>query len=195
MRGEIPRPEDASFGDDAGNQGRWGDVESRIQHRHARRSDGMTAMDCRHFERVPCLNGNVGPRLRLEVDGGVRRSHVEGDVVRPRKDSHRIRADLVGHVAVGGNAIGADDAELNLSLAHEGTGHVIRDECDRNLILHQFPCREARPLQHGPGFIGYHLDPLPLLPRCPDHAQGGSIPSRRQGPGVAVRQDRLATLD
>lgn len=115
MRGELARLEHSPFGDDAGDEVGRCDVEGGIEHLDAFRSDRVTAMDRRDFERIALLDGNVHARLGVEIDRGVWRGHVEGDVVRPREDGDRVGADLIGDIAVRGNAIRADDAELNFT--------------------------------------------------------------------------------
>ena len=51
-----------------------------------------------------CVTG-----LRVEIDSGDGRCDVERNAVRFREDRDRVGADFVGDVAVGGDAVGADD--------------------------------------------------------------------------------------
>jgi hypothetical protein len=64
-----------------------------------------------------------------------------------------IGADLVGDVAVGGDAVGADDHRVDLALAHQDAGGVVGDQGVRHAVLGQFPGGEQA-LVARPGF-GY----------------------------------------
>ena len=143
----------------------------------------------RHFAGSAFFNRNrVTVRCR-QVDGGPRRGDIERDAVLLRQHGHGISADLVGGVAVGGNAIGADDHQVNVARAHDRAGHVVGDHGGVDAVLHQFPRRQARALQEGPGFIGEHAHLAAGCNRAADHAEGGAVAGGSQRSGVAVRQD------
>ena len=60
--------------------------------------------------------------------------------------SNRISSDLVGHIAVSGNAVSTHNRCLNLSLPHEVPGHVVSDQSDGNTVLCKLPGGQARAL-------------------------------------------------
>ena len=51
---------------------------------------------------------------------------VERDAVASREDGQRVRADLVGRVAVGGHPVGADDDDVDLATRHQVAGRDVR---------------------------------------------------------------------
>ena len=53
---------------------------------------------------------------------------------------HAVSANLVGHIAIGGNAVGPHDHGFDLALAHHCSGHIVSDERGLNAVFHQLPC-------------------------------------------------------
>ncbi len=103
---------------------------------------------------------------RGEIDRRERRGDVERHVVRVRHHRHRVRADLVGDVAVRRDPVGADDDEVDVALAHERPGHALGDHGRRHVVAHQLPRREARALKERARLVGEHLRrPCPARPR------------------------------
>ena len=139
----------------------------------------MAAVNGRHFERVPLFDRNIGAGLRGQINRAVRRGNIKRNPMRPSQHGDRVCADLVGHIAIGRDPIRADDADLNLPLTHEATGHIVCNHRDRDLILHEFPGGQPRTLQHGSGFVGNDTNLLTLFPRCPDDTKRGPISGRR----------------
>ena len=68
-----------------------------------------------------------------------------------------VGADLVGSIAIGGNAVGTDDHGLYLTLLHKLAGGTVRDKRDRDAVVEQFPAGKAAALQPGPGFACINL--------------------------------------
>ena len=96
---------------------------------------------------------------------------------------HRIRADLVGDIAIGGNAIGADDDAVDFAAAHQMARHVVGDQRHRDTVLHQFPGGEPRALQEWPCLVGEHADFLARLRRPSE-----SRPAPCRGPPWRARR-------
>ena len=71
------------------------------------------------------LDGDVVSVFGGDVDGREGGGYVEGDAMLFGEDRYGVGADLVGGVAVGGDAVGSYDDGLDLALAHEGAGHVV----------------------------------------------------------------------
>ncbi len=105
------------------------------------------------------------------------------------QNRHAIRADFVGHIAVGGNAVGPDNDQIHSALLHEITCHAIRNQRHRNRIALQFPSGEPRALEKRPGLIRQHLYLAPGKMRRPNHPQRCAVARRGQGAGIAVRQN------
>ena len=66
---------------------------------------------------VALLDRDVIAVGRGEIDRRERRGDVERHVVRVRHHRHRVRADLVGDVAVRRDPVGADDDEVDVASA------------------------------------------------------------------------------
>src|SRR5581483_9623102 len=104
------------------------------------------------------LDGNFAAIGCVNVNGREWGSHVERDAVFFGEHGNGVGADLVGNVAIGGNAVGADYDRADFSLLHDRSRHVVGDDGGGNAILHQFPGGEAGALQEGAGLVGEHLN-------------------------------------
>ena len=133
------------------------DVERRILHLHAFGRDAF-ARHVGDFAMRALLDGNLLASGCAQVHTRPWRRHIERDGVLFGQHGDRIGADLVGHVAIGGNAVGAHDHGANLALAHHCARHIVRDHGGGDAIFVQLPCGETRALQKWPGFIGKHMD-------------------------------------
>ncbi len=69
-----------------------------------------------HFVGAALLDGDVGAVGHGQVHGGHGRGDVEGDPVVLGQHREGVGADLVGGVAVAGDAVGARDHDLRQSL-------------------------------------------------------------------------------
>ena len=141
---------------------------------------------------IALLDGNGSAIRGGEVDRGERRRHVERDAVLAREHGDGVGADLVGDVAVGRNAVGADDDEVDEPLAHQRSGHVVGDDGRRNAVAHEFPRGEAGALEERPRLVGQHLDLLALLVRGADDPEGRAVAGGGERAGVAVGEDARA---
>ena len=138
------------------------------------------------------LRSSIGIRLPsgvFEIDRRERRGDVERNAVLPGQHRHAVGADLVRHVAVGGDAVGADDDQVDLAEPHHRAGHVVGDDRRVDAVLDQLPRGQPRALQKRPRLVGEHGDLLALLGGRANHAERGAVAGRRQRAGVAVRQD------
>jgi hypothetical protein len=134
------------------------------------------------------LDGDGVAGRRSQVDGRPRRSAVKRNAVLLGQDGHVVGADLVGEVAVGGDAVRAHDNGLDLAGAHQAGGHVVADDGGGNAVGHQLPRREPRALQKGPRLVGVDVDLFALLHGSADHAQRRAVAAGGQCAGVAVGQ-------
>ena len=131
------------------------------------------------------------------VDHG--RGTVERDAVLFGQDGDVVGADLVGKVAVGGDAVRAYDDGLDAAGTHQAGGHVVADDGGGDAVGHQFPRGKARALQKRPRLVGVDVNALALFDRGADDAERGAVAASGQRAGVAVgehaafiRQQRAA---
>src|SRR5438034_5872085 len=102
------RLNDTALGDDGPNQSGRRDVEGRVIDIDAV-GCRLAAEAVRDFLAGALFDGNLFAAGDGEVEGRGWRGDVEGNVMRGGEDGHGIGADLVCGVAVGGDAIGADN--------------------------------------------------------------------------------------
>ena len=164
------------------------DVKGGVPHRHATWRD-LRAGHVGHFPGGPLFDRDAGAGRRVQVDRGPGRRHVKRNAVRVREDRHAVGPDLVGRVAVGGNAVGADDDHVHASGGHHRGGHVVGDHGSRDAVLHEFPGRQARALQERPRLVGKHLHALPRLDRTAHDPECRAVAGGGQRAGVAVREN------
>ncbi len=149
----------------------------------------LLAADMRDFLRAAFLDRNVIAVRRLQVNRRQRRGDVERDLVLAREHGHAVGANLVGRVAIGRNAIGADNDEVHLALPHQRARHVVGDDGGVDAVAHEFPCGEPGSLQKRPRLVSEHNDCLALLDGTANDTERRAVAGRGQCAGIAVRQD------
>ena len=97
------------------------------------------------------------------VDGG--RGHAERDAVVPGQDGQRVRADLVGGVAVGGDAVGAGDDQVDLAALHDAPAATSRDEPVRDALPGHLPRGEPGTLHQRARLVDPHQRTRPARGR------------------------------
>src|SRR6185436_3473468 len=97
---------------------------------------------------------------RVQIDCAPGGGHVEGHVVGAGHAGEAVGADLVGHVAVPGDAVGADHDRAHLAAAHEEGGHRVGDDFDGDLVLVELPRGQSSALEVGAGLVGEHAEAL-----------------------------------
>ena len=142
-----------------------------------------------HFARLSFLDRYVLAIRRIEIDGRERRGHVERNLVLAREHGDGVRADLVCRVAVGRDAVGADNDEIDPPLLHQRAAHVVGDDRRLDAVTQELPRRQPGALQERPRLVGEHDDALAFLDRAADHAQRGTVAGRRERAGVAMREN------
>ena len=163
--------EDATLGDDGGDVLRGGDVESGVFDGYAVWSH-LLAVGVGDFCRCALFDWDEISVCSGEVEGGPGRGYVERDAVFFGEDGYAVGADLVRDVAVGGDTVGSDDDGLNTALAHERGGHVVAEDCGRDVVLHEFPSGEAGSLKEGAGLVGEDVDLVAALDGGANDAEG-----------------------
>ena len=74
------------------------------------------------------------------------------------EDGFFVGADLVGHIAVGCNAVCAHHHHIDFTARHEGGGCYIGYYRDIDAVASQFPRRKAGALEKRPGFVRQHMN-------------------------------------
>ena len=64
---------------------------------------------------VPLFDGDLTAVWCLQIDGGKGRGDIERETMLTGQHRDRIRTDLIGRIAVGGNTVGTDDHAVDLS--------------------------------------------------------------------------------
>ena len=105
------------------------------------------------------------------------------------EDGYAVGADLVGDVAVGGDAVCAYDDGLDAALGHEMGSHVVAEDGGGDVVLHEFPCGEASALQEGAGFVCEDVDLVAVFDGGANDAERSAVAAGGEGAGVAVRED------
>ncbi len=110
------------------------------------------------------------------------------------EDRQLVRADVVGDVAVGGDAFGAHEDCIHPAGLEQPADGRVRHEDVVDAGLGQLPGHHPGPIERRPGFG--HVDQDVLLGRDGrlDHRQGRAELAAGQRSGVAVRQDRERTV-
>ena len=93
------------------------------------------------------FDANVSAGGGVQIDGGGGGADVEGDAVVFGEDGDAGGADLVGNVAVGGDAVTADEDGVDPAVFHDGGCHVVADEGDVHASRTEFIRGEARALE------------------------------------------------
>ncbi len=135
---------------------------------------------------VALLDGDVRAAGAGQVEGARRGGDVERHAVVPGGDRQLVRADLVGRVTVGGDAVGPDDHHVDALLPHDLRRHVIADERHVDAGLLELPCGEPGALQQRARLVGIDAELPPRGVGEVDRGRGGADAGGGQGAGVAV---------
>ena len=127
---------DTALGDQSRNQCRRRDIEGGIATGRAGGCDRAPA-DVRDLDARPLLDRRSRPRWGSEIDRRGRPGDDERDPGRRRGERMRVRADLVGHVSVGGHPVTPDDHRIDRSCG---------DQARRGAVDDQFVC-DPEPVQ------------------------------------------------
>src|SRR6185295_16120546 len=127
-------------------------IESRIENTHALGRECLTEY-MRHFLGIALLDGNIFARGTIDIDRRRRPGNKKWNAVAPRQHRDRVSADLVCHVAIGGDSVTTDDYRVDSPLLHKITSHTVGNQRRRDLFLFELPGRESGTLQERPRFI------------------------------------------
>ena len=94
--------------------------------------------------------------LHGHVDGRAGSDHHKAHAMVHGVHRQLIGADLVGHIAIGSNAVRPDDDPGDTTGFHQVRGSRVDIHRDRDTVSRQLPGSQARALQPGPGFVGIY---------------------------------------
>src|SRR5438445_779434 len=123
------------------------------------------------------------------------RGAVERHAVMQREHGQRVRADLVGEVAVRRDAVGADDHEVHLRLAHQRARDGVGNDGARDPGMPELPGREPGALEHRPRFVDEDVQASPGFVGEIEGRERGSDPAGRERTRVAVGEHLGAVRD
>src|SRR6201981_1433973 len=161
QRLSVRRTRDAAFGEDRRNVAMRCDIERGMRRMNVW-SDANT-LYLSDLRGRSFFNGDLFAGCNGKIEGGDRRGNVKRHVMFARKDSDLICADLVGSVAVGGNAVSSGDNRAYASRFQEVPHHVVGNQSKRDVAAVKFPCCEARTLQVRARFRNKNVKLLSLL--------------------------------
>ena len=98
-------------------------------------------------------------------------------------------SDLVGRIAIRGDAVGTDDDRIHLALGHDGRRHVVADERRGYARADKLPRGETTALVDGTRFARVDVLDQPAVVCREDDAERGAVEDGCQRTGVAVRHD------
>src|SRR4029077_1150039 len=171
------------LGDDRRDQVGRRDVEGEVE-RVGRVGGDAGAEDFGDLDLLAPLDQDGGAGGRGAVDRRERRGDVEGDLVVVGQDGDGVGADLVGGVAVGRDAVGADHDAVDEALGHQGAGAAVRHQVEGDAELLQLPGGEPRALQERPGLVHPDLPEVAVAPGGLDHAERRAVAGGGERAGV-----------
>ena len=139
---------------DRRNQLVIGDVKRWVIHVHTLGSHALAVPHVGDFFRGALFDVDVGAGGGVHVDGGGGGADVEGNAVVFGEDGNPRGADFVGDVAIGSDAVAADEDGVDPAVFHDGGCHVVTDEGDVHAGSTELIGGEARSLQEGARFVG-----------------------------------------
>jgi hypothetical protein len=137
---------DPAIGDDRRDEARGRDIERRGVRFHFGGRD-VTPRKRAQFVRGPLLDLYVRTGGSCWIERRSRRSDVERATVITGQNCERVGADLVRDIPVGGDAIRADEAEVDAPGRHETPCHAVGKDCDVDTRPCQLPRREPTSLE------------------------------------------------
>ena len=188
MPGASGRWSDAALGDERGHEPGRRHVERRVvdrgarRARPARRSTSATSASPR---------SSIGMSAPSRVAGSIgrgRRGHVERHVVGVGQHRERVRADLVGDVAVGGDPIGTDHHRVDGARGEQRPGGGVDEHPVRDAEPVELPRGEPRALEHRAGLVDPHRHVRPPSCAARIDPERGPVPHAGERAGVAVRE-------
>ena len=125
------------LGDDRSDEATWCDVESGIVGWAVVGRD-LDSLDVGDLFRASFLDRNSGSIGQRRVEGGGRSGDVERDLMVASQHREHVGADLVGGVAVAGDAVGSCYDAIDFALLHEPSSGSVADGMERDVVVKKF---------------------------------------------------------
>ena len=135
-----------------------GNVKRWVIHLHALRSHALAVPHVGDFGGRTLFDVNVGASGGVHIDGRGGGADVERDAIVFGEDGDAGGTYFVGDIAVGGDAVTADEYGVDPAVFHDGGCHVVADECDVHAGSAEFVGGETCALQKGARFIGVDFE-------------------------------------
>ena len=127
-----------------------------------------------------------------EVDGRTGCADIEGDAIVFGEDGNGGGADFVRCVAVGGNAVTADEDGVDPAVFHDGGCHVVADEGDVHAGRTEFIRGEACALEQGACLVGKDAEVVAFFVSKVHDGGGRAVFGGGELPCVAVGEESVA---
>ena len=137
---------------------------------------------------------DVGTCWGVHVNGGGGGADIEGDAIVFGEDGDTRCADFVCDVAIGGDAVAADEDSVDPTVFHDGGCHVVADECDIHASGTEFVCGEACALQEGARFVGVDFEVVAFFVPQVHDGGCGAVFGGGELSGIAVGEESVAWL-
>ena len=170
-------------------------VKRRVIHLDPLRCHAFLVPHVGDFRRRALFDANVGAGGGGEVYGGGGGADVEGDTVVFGEDGDAGGTDFVRDVAVGGDAVAADEYSINPAVLHDGCCHVVADEGDVHAGGAEFVCGEACALQEGACLVGKDFEVVAFLVSKVHDGGCRAVFGGGELSGIAVGEESHAGLD
>ena len=131
-----------------------GDIERRVIDVYSLGCHALFVPHIGDFGGGALFDVDVGTCWGVHVNGGGGGADVEGDAIVSGEDGNGGGADFVRCVAVGGNAVTADEDGVDPAVFHDGGCHVVADEGDVHAGRTEFIRGEACALEQGACLVG-----------------------------------------
>ena len=118
---------------------------------------------------------DVGTCWGVHVNGGGGGADVEGDTVVFGEDGDAGGADFVGDIAVGSDAVTANEDGVDPAVFHDGGCHVVADEGDVHAGGTEFIRGEARTLEQGACLVGKDAEVVAFFVSKVHDSGGGTV--------------------
>lgn len=157
----------AAFGDEAGDQAGWSDVESVIgcgggfgdESDVVKGAGGVGAVHPDEFIGGAGFDGDLieaageGP-----VEGGGGECDVEWQLIVACREGFEVGADFVGDVARARDTVSTRDDEVDEAMLHEVAAGVVGNDSVGDVLLSEFPSGESGTLVAGSSFVDPDMD-------------------------------------
>ena len=170
------------------------DIKRRVIHLHAVCGHALFVPHISDFLCGALFDVDVGACWGGEVDGGGWGADVEGNAVVLGEDGDARCADLVGDIAVGGNAVTADEDGVDPAVFHNGRCHVVAYQCDVHAGGTELVCGEACALQEWACFIGVDFEVVAFLVTEVHDGGCSAVFGGGELSGVAVGEEPVSGL-